>query len=128
MFDHWALIKGLPYEDQKAGDIVLAIRKRKGLKEELPKLDDYQDRMWFKCHLTLLINLGIYIENKMFYNIKNNKSNGCWNINIVWLADIWEENQNVRINHNQFTWRQSVNLFTKRGYSLKDSQIKAVPT
>lgn len=45
MFDHWALIKGLPYEDQKAGDIVLAIRKRKGLKEELPKLDDYQDKI-----------------------------------------------------------------------------------
>jgi elongation factor 2 len=38
VFDHWSQIKGLPYEDQKAADLVISIRKRKGVKEELPKL------------------------------------------------------------------------------------------
>lgn len=33
VFDHWSLIKGLPYEDAKAGELVVGIRKRKGLKE-----------------------------------------------------------------------------------------------
>jgi len=38
VFDHWDLIKGLPLTDAKAGELVLGIRKRKGLKEELPSL------------------------------------------------------------------------------------------
>jgi elongation factor 2 len=45
VFDHWNQIKGLPYEDQKAADLVLGIRKRKGIKEELPKLEDYMDKL-----------------------------------------------------------------------------------
>ena len=45
VFDHWSVIKGLPYEDAKAGELVVGIRKRKGLKEELPKIDDYRDKM-----------------------------------------------------------------------------------
>ena len=45
VFDHWELIKGHPLVDQKAGDLVLGIRKRKGLKVELPKLVDYADKM-----------------------------------------------------------------------------------
>ncbi len=45
MFDHWSVIKGLPYEDAKAAELVVGIRKRKGLKEELPKIDDYRDKM-----------------------------------------------------------------------------------
>lgn len=45
VFDHWSVIKGLPFEDAKAGELVLGIRKRKGLKEELPKLEDYADKM-----------------------------------------------------------------------------------
>lgn len=33
VFDHWALIKGTPFIDAKATELVLAIRKRKGLKD-----------------------------------------------------------------------------------------------
>ena len=44
-FDHWAPISGLPYEDNKATEIVLGIRKRKGLKEELPVLQNYVDKL-----------------------------------------------------------------------------------
>jgi elongation factor 2 len=45
VFDHWEVIKGLPLTDPKAGELVLSIRKRKGLKPELPKVADYVDRM-----------------------------------------------------------------------------------
>ncbi len=45
VFDHWDLIKGLPLTDAKAGELVLGIRKRKGLKIELPELANYIDRM-----------------------------------------------------------------------------------
>jgi elongation factor 2 len=33
VFDHWQKIKGLPLQDAKAADLVISIRKRKGLKE-----------------------------------------------------------------------------------------------
>ena len=39
------MIKGLPLVDQKAQDLILGIRKRKGLKLELPKVTDYADKM-----------------------------------------------------------------------------------
>lgn len=45
VFDHWEQIKGMPFVDQKANDLVLAIRKRKGLKDELPDIKNYEDRM-----------------------------------------------------------------------------------
>ena len=45
VFDHWELIKGLPLVDQKAQELILGIRKRKGLKVELPKVMDYADKM-----------------------------------------------------------------------------------
>jgi len=45
VFDHWEHIKGLPLVDAKAGELILGIRKRKGLKEELPLLENYIDRM-----------------------------------------------------------------------------------
>jgi elongation factor 2 len=44
-FDHWQKISGLPYEEGRAADLVLAIRKRKGLKPELPLLEFYRDRL-----------------------------------------------------------------------------------
>lgn len=44
-FDHWEMISGLPYSDNKAAEIVLNIRKRKGLKEQLPILTDYIDKL-----------------------------------------------------------------------------------
>jgi hypothetical protein len=31
--------------DAKAGELVLGIRKRKGLKEEIPLLDNYMDKL-----------------------------------------------------------------------------------
>ena len=49
VFDHWEAIKGLPLKDQKANDLVLGIRKRKGLKEELPDVKNYEDKMWCLC-------------------------------------------------------------------------------
>lgn len=44
-FDHWELIKGLPYEDVRATELVMSIRKRKGLKEEMPILETYIDKL-----------------------------------------------------------------------------------
>lgn len=45
VFSHWALIKGLPLTDEKARTLVMGIRKRKGLKDILPDISDYIDRM-----------------------------------------------------------------------------------
>jgi len=45
VFDHWQAIKGLPLTDPKAGELVLQIRKRKGIKEELPLLENYLDKL-----------------------------------------------------------------------------------
>ncbi len=45
VFDHWEAIKGLPLTEQKATDLVLGIRKRKGLKEEMPVLENYIDKL-----------------------------------------------------------------------------------
>lgn len=39
------MIKGFPLVDQKAQELVLGIRKRKGLKEEMPALDYYMDKL-----------------------------------------------------------------------------------
>jgi elongation factor 2 len=45
VFDHWELIKGLPLVDQKAKDLILTIRKRKGLRDEFPVIADYMDKL-----------------------------------------------------------------------------------
>jgi elongation factor 2 len=46
VFDHWEVVNSDPYkEDTTAHTIVKEIRKRKGLKEEFPKAEDYIDRM-----------------------------------------------------------------------------------
>ena len=46
VFDHWEMMQGNPLE---AGDwlnkLVLEIRKRKGLKEEIPVLSNYLDKL-----------------------------------------------------------------------------------
>jgi hypothetical protein len=41
VFDHWQLLPGTPLDAGKTQDIVLGIRKRKGLRESLPTLDTY---------------------------------------------------------------------------------------
>jgi len=46
VFDHWQLLNHDPMEDgSRANEIVLAIRRRKGLKEGLPELDRYLDKL-----------------------------------------------------------------------------------
>jgi elongation factor 2 len=46
VFDHWSVITDDPLsKDSKAYSIVMATRKRKGLKETLPDLDDYFDKL-----------------------------------------------------------------------------------
>jgi elongation factor 2 len=45
VFDHWQLMNGVANEDPKLIEKVLSIRKRKGLKEEIPPLDRFLDRL-----------------------------------------------------------------------------------
>ncbi|ABA27376.1 translation elongation factor eEF2 (nucleomorph) [Bigelowiella natans] len=46
IFDHWALLKSDPMKDNsQANQIILSIRKRKGLKAELPNPNDFEDRL-----------------------------------------------------------------------------------
>lgn len=46
VFSHWQLVPGDPLEDGSyANKVVLAVRKRKGKKEELPELADYLDKL-----------------------------------------------------------------------------------
>jgi len=45
-FDHWELMAGNPLEEgSKAQELVQKIRKRKGIKENIPKLDEYNDKL-----------------------------------------------------------------------------------
>jgi len=45
IFDHWNMMAGKVNEPGKLLDIVLGIRKRKGLKEGIPPLDEYYDKL-----------------------------------------------------------------------------------
>lgn len=45
IFSHWENISGVPYEDAKGTNLVMDIRKRKGLKEELPDHKDLLDKL-----------------------------------------------------------------------------------
>ncbi|KAF9910758.1 Elongation factor 2 [Lobosporangium transversale] len=45
VFDHWQLMPGVSNEDPKLIEKILSIRKRKGLKMEIPPLDDFMDRL-----------------------------------------------------------------------------------
>jgi elongation factor 2 len=45
VFDHWERISGLPYHDHKAAELVMGIRKRKGMKEDLPRLEEFVDKL-----------------------------------------------------------------------------------
>merc|ERR1712210_35189 len=45
-FDHWEIMSGDPYADgSKTNETVLAVRKRKGLKEEVPTISQYLDKL-----------------------------------------------------------------------------------
>jgi len=46
VFDHWETITGDPFEkDTKSQKLVEAIRKRKGLKLEIPALENFMDKL-----------------------------------------------------------------------------------
>jgi elongation factor 2 len=46
IFDHWENIAGDAFDiTTKAGETVKAIRKRKGLSEEVPELSRYLDKL-----------------------------------------------------------------------------------
>ncbi|GJJ71265.1 elongation factor 2 [Entomortierella parvispora] len=45
VFDHWKLMPGVINEDPQLIELVKAIRKRKGLEEELPKIERFLDRL-----------------------------------------------------------------------------------
>lgn len=46
VFDHWQVFPGDPLEaNSKPNQIVLETRKRKGLKDQIPGLDNFLDRM-----------------------------------------------------------------------------------
>jgi len=46
VFDHWQVMEGDPFLDtSKPGAIVAAARKRKGLKAEIPPLDNFMDKL-----------------------------------------------------------------------------------
>jgi elongation factor 2 len=46
VFDHWQIMQGDPLDaSTKPAQIVHAIRKRKGLKADIPNLDNYLDRL-----------------------------------------------------------------------------------
>jgi len=46
VFDHWQVLPGNPFEPStKPGEVVTTTRKRKGLKEGIPSLDNYLDKM-----------------------------------------------------------------------------------
>merc|ERR1711990_475847 len=46
VFDHWDVMPGNAMQEGKIQDLVLACRKRKNLKVELPKLADYLDKLY----------------------------------------------------------------------------------
>ncbi|EOD04372.1 hypothetical protein EMIHUDRAFT_312577 [Emiliania huxleyi CCMP1516] len=47
VFHHWETMNGDPFPggDEKVGEIVLAARKRKGLKEYIPPLSEFEDKL-----------------------------------------------------------------------------------
>ncbi|KAF9900919.1 Elongation factor 2 [Linnemannia zychae] len=45
VFDHWEMLNGDLGEDPKLEALILNIRKRKGLKVEMPKLENFMDRL-----------------------------------------------------------------------------------
>ena len=45
VFHHWEVMNGDPFEDDKVMDIVLFARKRKGLKETIPPLSEFEDKL-----------------------------------------------------------------------------------
>ena len=45
VFHHWETMNGDPFSDEKVQEIILQARKRKGLKETMPPLSEYEDKL-----------------------------------------------------------------------------------
>jgi len=45
IFSHWQMVNGEAYEDSQTQQIILSVRERKGLKNELPDFNDYYDKI-----------------------------------------------------------------------------------
>jgi len=45
VFDHWDQMPGDVFADEKVINIITGVRKRKGLKEEIPALNNYEDKL-----------------------------------------------------------------------------------
>jgi len=45
VFHHWDVMNGDPFSDEKTMEIVLTARKRKGLKETIPPLSEFEDKL-----------------------------------------------------------------------------------
>jgi len=45
VFDHWAVVPGSPLEPGRVADVVANTRKRKGLKDGIPDLDNFMDKL-----------------------------------------------------------------------------------
>jgi elongation factor 2 len=46
VFDHWDMLGSDPYDaNTQAGKLVLDIRKRKGTREFIPPLNEYEDKL-----------------------------------------------------------------------------------
>lgn len=46
VFDHWQILPGNPFDaTTKPGQVVVDTRKRKGLKEGIPALDNFLDKL-----------------------------------------------------------------------------------
>jgi len=46
IFSHWQAVNGDPYEEgSQVNEIIAAVRKRKGMKEEMPEFGDYYDKI-----------------------------------------------------------------------------------
>jgi len=45
VFHHWEVMNGDPFSDEKIMEIILQARKRKGLKETIPPLNEYEDKL-----------------------------------------------------------------------------------
>lgn len=91
VFDHWDMIKGLPLVDQKAQELVLGIRKRKGLKEEMPVLENYMDKLWFKKYDLFSKKFSFYHIHYLFHlnewNLipKKRRMHNCWITEFYWF-------------------------------------------
>jgi elongation factor 2 len=45
IFDHWGVLQGSPFDEGRVKEVVLACRKRKGLKVEIPDIENYMDKL-----------------------------------------------------------------------------------